>query len=334
MRFAIVGMPSTGKTTLFNLLTGADEPAGIYSEPGLKAGVASLPDDRLDGLAETVGAKKRNHASLECADVTGLVKREGAGLTTSPAVLAKVREFDALAVVARGDGAASDARELETELALGDLAMVERRITRLEKPRPKPAAEREKDEKEIELLLRLRQKLEGGRSCRELALSEDEEKLVRSFQFLGLKKKLLVINCDEAGDLAGGLKANLKLEAELNGLDESERAEFMEGLGIEGTFTERFAEKAVEAMELARFFTVVSGDVRSWLLPRGGTTLDAAAAIHTDMARAFIRAEVVPFDELQACGGFQGAKQSGKVRTEGKGYVVQDGDVITIRFSA
>ena len=336
MRFAIVGVPSSGKTTLFNLLTGAKEPpgGGGYAEPGLRAGVCFLPDGRLDDLAGMVAAKKKTHASMECADVTGLVRKEGAGLSVSAAILAKVREYDALVLVVRGDDSASQVRGLETEFALGDLEMVERRIARLENPKPKPASERERDEKELEILLRLRQKLEGGKQSRELELSDEEEKLVRSFQFLGLKRRLLVVNSEEWGNFPGGFRANLKLEAEINELDESERAEFMEGLGLAGSFAERFAEKAVEAMELVRFFTVVSGDVRSWLLPRGGTALDAAAAIHTDMAHSFIRAEVVPFGELRDCGGFKEAKKTGRLRTEGKGYAVRDGDVVTVRFSA
>ena len=204
MKFAIVGAPSSGKTTLFNLLTGAKGPAGGYSGPGLKLGVAFLPDRRLDVLAELVGAKKRTHASMECADVTGLVRKEGAGLSTSASILARVREFEALVVVVRGKAPAVEARELETEFALSDLEMVERRIVRLEKPRPKPAAEREKDEREFQVLLRLQRKLEGGKSCRELKLDADEEKLVSSFQFIGLKPRLLVMNGEGAKGLPAG----------------------------------------------------------------------------------------------------------------------------------
>jgi hypothetical protein len=142
------------------------------------------------------------------------------------------------------------------------------------------------------------------------------------------------MNGEGAKGFPGGLKSNLKLEAEVNELDEPERAEFMEDLGLGAPFGERFARSAVEAMELVRFFTVVSGDVRSWLLPRGSSAVDAAAAIHTDMARSFIRAEVVPFAGLEASGGFKGAKKAGRVRTESKAYTVRDGDVITVRFSA
>ena len=358
MNFTLFGYPKAGKTTLFNILTGARAEVSAYEEglrePNEKMRV--LPDSRLDVLAGFYPERKKVAAAVDVIDLAGI----SYGDVKSSVFLNALRKADGLIHVARGFhddliphaqpaiSPRDDIRAMEEELLIADLGSIEARLEKLDKDLKK--AKSPEGEKEREVLARLRAFLEDGRPLREFPFHEAEEKLVRSFAFLSQKPILHMINADEAD--AGRLPALEaeaaprrpgaavlafcgKIEREILEIEaEEEKRIFLAEYGLSEPTPGRFFPAALAVMETIFFYTVGKDEVRAWPLKRNSPALKAAGAIHTDIEKGFIRAEVVPFQVLAAHGSLHEAKEKGAIRLEGKDYVVQDGDVIYFRFSA
>jgi len=359
VQVTIVGLPGSGKTTVFNALTGAHADTGGFSggRAAPNMGVVKVPDERLDRLSELFHPRKTIPADVTYVDVAipAGATREG---TINPDVLALVRNADALLHVARafedGEGPPDpwrDVEALDLEFAIADLMVIEKRLEKLRTSgRHGSAAEREANAQEETLLARLEPELSAGHPLRAVSLSDDDELRLRGYRFLTQKPVMVVLNIDEgelgaAAELeaAGRLRYGLqqadvaalggKIEAELAQLSEADAALFMEDLGIVEPSRGRVIHLTYALLGLFSFFTAGEDECRAWTLPHGATSIDAAAAIHSDLARGFIRAEVVTYDDLIACGSMAEARKRGLLRSEGKTYAVRDGDVIEVLFN-
>ncbi|MBN2172451.1 MAG: redox-regulated ATPase YchF [Candidatus Krumholzibacteriota bacterium] len=352
MKIGLVGLPLTGKTTVFNLLTGrAEDTAGGKREAHLAT--IKVPDSRVERLAAIFQPKKATHAEIEFVDLPGFEAGRG-GLES--ARLNEMRNLDALvhvlrlfesATVPRHEccrGAEADARSLEQELILTDLVLVERRVERL---RSDIGKGRKELAPELALMERLRGLLEEETPLRAVELSETEAVLLRGYQLVSRLPVILLANTggtpdtDALADLAGPVEAgglgllamNAQAEWEIEQLPESERAEFLADLGVSEPARDRFIRAGYDLLHLISFFTVGDDELRAWTLERGGTALRAAGKIHSDMERGFIRAEVIACEEFLALGSMAAARKAGALRLEGRDYEVADGDILTIRFS-
>jgi GTP-binding protein YchF len=366
MQIAIVGLAGSGKTTVFNTLTRGHAETGGYGGLQLNVGVVKVPDERLDRLAELFHPKKIVHADVTYVDLPAPPpSHEGhVGAEELPAEhLARLRDSDALIHVVRAwdseahphpAGSVDPARDLEQldlEFILADLAMVDRRLERLQgSGRHGTPAEREANEREQVILERLKPALEAGRPIRDEPLDPDEEKILRGFRFLTQKPVLVLLNVGE-NDLAGApalvdrIRAaydhrhamvdalSARIEMELGELEPDEAAVFMDELGLQESSLDRVIKLSYQLVGLISFLTAGPDEVRAWPVPDGSTAVDAAGAIHTDLAHGFIRAETIAYEDLLAMGSMADAKKHGKVRSEGKTYHVRDGDVIEILFS-
>jgi hypothetical protein len=360
VQVTIVGLPGSGKTTVFNALTGAHADTGGFSggRAAPNMGVVKVPDERLDRLSELFHPRKTTPADVTYVDVAipAGATREG---TINPDVLALVRNADALLHVARAFDAAAegppdpwrDVEALDLEFTIADLMVIEKRLEKLRTSgRHGTPAEREANAQEEALLARLEPELSAGRPLRAVALSDEDELRLRGYRFLTQKPVLVVLNIDE-GQLAGASELEAagrvryaqpqtdvaalggKIEAELAQLSEADAALFMEDLGIAEPSRGRVIRLTYELLGLFSFFTAGDDECRAWTLRRGATSVDAAAAVHSDLARGFIRAEVVTYDDLIACGSMAEARKRGLLRSEGKTYAVRDGDVIEVLFN-
>ncbi len=359
MQVTIVGLPGSGKTTVFNALTGGTAETGTFSggRAAPNVGVVKVPDVRLDALSALFSPRKTTPADVTYVDVAlpAGAAREG---TVQPDVLALIRNADALLHVARAfeEGGAApdpwrDVEEMDLEFTVADLTVVEKRLERLQtQGRHGTPAEREAARLEEEVLARLRPHLEEGHALRDAQLSDDEERLLRGYRFLTQKPVLVVLNIDE-GQLptaerleaegrqrypqAASAVAALagKIEAEMAQLPSEDAAPFMEDLGIAEPSRGRVVRLTYELLGLLPFFTAGDDEVRAWTIRRGDTAVDAAGTIHSDLARGFIRAEVVTVDDLLALGSFAEARKRGVLRSEGKAYEMRDGDVIQVLFN-
>lgn len=361
-----MGLAASGKTTVFNTLTRGHAETGGYGALTLNVGVVKVPDARLDRLAELFKPKKVVHADVTYVDLPAPpASSEGhVGTEELPAEhLARLRESDALLHVVRAfeDSSlphaagsvdpARDIEQLDLEFILADLAMVDRRLERLgSSGRHGTPAEREANEREEEVLRRLKTELEAGRPIRDAGMSDDEAKRVRGFRFLTEKPVLVLLNVGE-GDLAEApaLVARIagsyrhehamvehlsaKIEMELGELDAADAATFMEELGIAESGLERIIRLSYELLGLISFLTAGPDEVRAWPIPAGSTAVDAAGTIHTDLAKGFIRAETVAYEDLVTLGSMAEARKAGRLRSEGRTYRVADGDVLEILFS-
>lgn len=366
MQIAIVGLAGCGKTTVFNTLTRGHAETGGYGGLQLNVGVVKVPDERLDKLAVLFKPKKIVHADVTYVDLPAPpASSEGhVGTDELPAEhLARLRDSDALLHVVRAwddaahphpsgsVDAARDLEQLDLEFILADLSMIDRRLERLKgSGRHGTPAEREANEREEEILSRLKPALEAGRPIRDETLDADEEKALRGFRFLTQKPVLVLINVGE-GDLAaapalvdrvgGGYEhrhamvdaLSAKIEMELGELEADEAAVFMEELGLAESSLDRVIKLSYTLVGLISFLTAGPDEVRAWPIPNSSNAVDAAGAIHTDLARGFIRAETIAYEDLLAMGTIAEAKKHGKVRSEGKTYRVRDGDVMEILFS-
>jgi hypothetical protein len=359
MQVTIVGLPGSGKTTVFNALTGAHADTGGFSggRAAPNMGVVKVPDERLDRLSELFHPRKTIPADVTYVDVAipAGATREG---TINPDVLALVRNADALLHVARAfDGSEGqpdpwrDVEALDLEFAIADLMVIEKRLEKLRTSgRHGSPAEREANAQEEELLARLEPELSAGHPLRAVSLSHDDELRLRGYRFLTQKPVLVVLNIDEgqlgaAAELEasgrvryGQQQADVaalggKIEAELAQLSEADAALFMEDLGIAEPGRGRVIHLTYALLGLFSFFTAGEDECRAWTLRHGANAVDAAAAIHSDLARGFIRAEVVTYDDLMACGSMAEARKRGLLRSEGKTYAVRDGDVIEVLFN-
>jgi len=355
MRVALVGPPQSGKSTLFAAVAEAGGSHVDTHRPDQPhVAVVKVPDERLDWLAGLFKPKKVHPAELEFLDLPGFDLADEAGrhrarthwadMQQSAMLVFVVRAFEDEAVPAyrsRVDPQA-DVEELLAEMLFADLDQVTNRIRKLEAAVKKPGPHREEQQRELELMKRLGEALEAERPVSEAVTGEAEEKLVRSFAFLSQKPILAAINCAEDAAAEPGpaelasvpcLHLSAKIEEEIAELPPAERREFLADLGVPESARDRLVRACYQRLNLASFLTYTSDECRAWTIPAGTDAVTAAGQIHTDIARGFIRAETVAFDDLKAAGDLKAAKAAGKVRLEGKNYLVQDGDVITFRFN-
>jgi len=355
MQIGIGGLPGSGKTTLFNALAHQHAHVGGYAGAEPNLAVVKVPDDRLDKLSELFQPVKHTPAEVRFVDVAGVAK--GMGQESSAAVLAHLRTVDVLLQVigafqSSGD-ARSDFEEFSLELQLADLQQIEKRLERLDKELRMGSkgtpAERAAKERELSVLERLRPVLESGQPARTVEMDGDEAKAIASFGFLTLKPTLVVLNLADEQDgsallssvaqLTGELPLTSvlalpgKLEMELSELSPEDAAEFMQALGVSGSELGGVTTEAYRLAELISFFTAGDDECRAWTIRRGTNAQDAAGEIHSDLARGFIRAEVIRWDRLLEAGSEAAAKKHGWVRQEGKSYVVADGDVLHVLFN-
>jgi ribosome-binding ATPase YchF (GTP1/OBG family) len=340
MKVGIAGFAGSGKSTVFHWLTGV-KPDPAAGQRG-QVGMAKIPDERLDWLSAHFRPKKTTPATIEFLDTPGLLATER---RDNPRRLAILREADGLLIVLSGFGGgnlADELRRFREELLFADLEIVTNRVTKLEEQfkKPKPAKEREADQAEMDLLRRIVVAFEEGRPASSLALKEEEEKAVRSFQLLTLKPELVFDNIDEGrigqapADLLAlvpnALQAPAKLEMELEELPEEDRKTFMQDLGLTSSARGDVLRAIYYGMKQIVFFTVGEDECRAWGLSAGDNAVTGAGKIHTDLAKRFVRAEVVSYDDFRRVGSMKEAKTHGVYRLEGKTYIVKDGDIMHI----
>jgi hypothetical protein len=361
MKVAIIGLPKSGKTTIFNALTKGKAEVAAYS-PTLapNIGVAKVPDSRLSTLEGMFQPKKTVPAEVSYIDIAGSIKgfgKEGAGgeflnyLTTADALLQVVRTFED-DQVPHPEGSIDPKRDiasLDLELAISDSAIIERRLEKLETSlKGAKAAEREAYLKEQVLLQKVKSGLEKDIPIRLQGLAKEELRMLANYQFLTAKPMLVVLNIGEkqipqAAQLEGEISALYpqfavvalcgKLEMELAQLSEAEAQEFREAMGLSKPALDRVIDLSYRLLGLISFFTTVSSELKAWTIPGGTPALQAAGKIHSDMERGFIRAEVISYSDLVSCGNLAEARKRGLLRTEGKNYIIQDGDVVTFLFN-
>jgi ribosome-binding ATPase len=355
VEIGVGGLPGAGKTTLFNALAHQHAQVGGYtgSEPNLA--VVKVPDERLDKLSELFQPRKHTPAEVRFIDIAGVAK--DMGQDSRAALLAHLRTVDVLLQVVGAfqpeRDALSDLEEFSLELQLADLGQIEKREDRLEKElrlgSKGTPQERTAKERELEVLQRLRPVLEAGQPVRSVELSPDEQRAVSSFGFLTQKPTLVVANLGDEQDGSAVLdrlrdvacqhpKADVlalpaRLEMELGELSPEDAAEFMQALGVSESQLPQVIRSAYTLAELVSFFTTGDDECRAWTIRAGTNAQDAAGAIHSDLARGFIRAEVIRWDQLLEAGSEAAAKKRGWVRQEGKGYLVSDGDVLHVLFN-
>jgi GTP-binding protein YchF len=356
MRVALVGPPQSGKTTLFAAVAEAGGSEVDTHRPDQPhAAVVKVPDERLAWVSELFGSRKTTPAELEFFDVPGMDLSDEAGRHHARTHWPAMRQSDMLVFVVRAfedDSVpayrgrmdpAADVRELLEEMLFADLDQVTTRIEKLEAAIKKPTADRDAQLRELELMKRLAEALEAERPVSEAVQSEGEDKLIRSFAFCSQTPMLVALNASE-DDLAGGgeddrieslpcVRLSAKIEEEIAQLPPEDRAEFLADLGLDEPARDRLIRACFRRMGLVSFFTPSEKETRAVTVPEGTDALTAAGEVHSDIARGFIRAEVVGFDDLKAAGDMKSARAAGTVRLEGKSYVVQDGDVVYFRFN-
>lgn len=366
-KLVIIGLPSSGKTTVFNALTGSEAETGTFAgdtaEPNLAT--VKVPDARLDWLTEMFQPQRRVPADVQYLDVAGIAKGI-AEKGMSGALLGHLSQADALVLVVRAfadenvphvEESVDPARDIETltlELLFSDLAAVDKRLDRIKSQLPKLSGrERETTERERALMERLKIALEADTPIREILakLDPEDEKTLRGFGFLTAKPLLILLNLGEEqlGETGERLVAEIaerftrtgiavdalagQIEMEIGRLDPADAEEFMRDLGITESGLDRVIRLSFALLGLMPFFTVGPDECRAWTIRRGATAVESAGEIHSDIQRGFIRAEVVGYDDLVSAGGMAEVKKLGKFRREGKEYVVQDGDIINFLFN-
>ncbi len=360
MIIGIVGLPNSTKTTIFNALTRGEVETTAFASGAfqVRRAMVEVPDPRVDRLSELFRPRKTTYARVEYKDVGGLAKGISDGglsgellgaIAQTDALLHVVRDFEDPDVPHPEDTVhpARDVAILDGELLLSDMVIVEKRLERLadQLRRPGASPERKANEAEQALLQRLAAALTDEIPVRDLALTPDEDKSIRGFQLLTAKPMLIVLNTgdkdvpDPTTVLSYAHRQSAlatirgKLEAELAVLDPEHQAELMAAYGVTEPGLHRVIRLSYALLGLHSFFTVGDDEVRAWTIPVGARAVEAAGTIHSDLARGFIRAEVVGYDDLVAAGSLAEAKRHGQMRLEGKEYVVRDGDVLNIRFN-
>lgn len=360
MKTGIIGLPQVGKTSLFRIVTGAALSERAHASPReAHLGTARVPDDRLDKLAALYNPRKLVHAAVEYVDVAAIGKEAlketayTAQLRAVDALAHVVRAFDDPAVPHVGDiDPLRDVKNVDFDLMVSDLGQIEKRLERLEKDIRKMKAP--ELERERELLQRAQAHLENERPLREMEMAAEDKKRIRGFMFLSEKPLLVVLNVNESSDLGRALDAAPeqyklgevaarpstgvtavcgKVEAELAEMSAADAAEFLASYGLTESGMVRFVRKTYDLLGLISFFTVGEDECRAWTIPRDTRTVEAAGAIHSDLSKHFIRAEVIRWDQLLEAGSEAAARARGTLRLEGKEYIVQDGDVMHVRHS-
>ena len=361
MDLGIIGLERSGKTTVFNAVTGGHARSERYGGTEPNIGVVKVPDDRLDRLRAALQSRKTTYVEARYLDFPGSLSVKGDG--AAGAHLAALAQVDALVHVVRAfreesvphpEGSVDPHRDIANvnlELAFADIGLLQRRYEKLEiAARSAPRGERDADERELALVQRLRDALEREEPLRGQELSPDERRIISGYQLLTDRPLLILISIDEADIVrAGEIEEEFsdrwagtgvetaalcgKLEQELTELSEEEAAEFRTDLGLEEGGLQRMLRLSQHVLGLITFFTVGDTDAHAWAIRTGSTAREAAGKVHSDIERGFIRAEIIGWDQLLACGSYSEARKRGLLRTEGKQYVVQDGELLNVLFN-
>jgi GTP-binding protein YchF len=345
MKVALLGLMQSGKSTLFSAISGKKMlPAGTTN---IEQAVVACPDERIDWLTDLYKPKKTVFATIECLDVPGLSFADDHGRAAARRLIDQIRAVDMLALVVGGyeSGAnpVKDLNDLRTELLLTDLALVTTRIEKLEKEAHKPSKTQAHDKAELELQKKLQSAIESEKPISSVIANEAELEMIKSLGFLTLKPMVVAVNVDE-GSLDKKFDFGLdqstpvisvcaKIDYELSQLDAESRQQFMADLGITESAAGKFVHGCYRTLGLISFLTVGPDEVRAWPIKQGTSAHDAAGKVHSDIKRGFIRAETFGFDDVKQLGSEKAIKAAGKIRLEGKEYIVRDGDIINFRFN-
>jgi GTP-binding protein YchF len=355
LKVALLGLMQSGKSTILSAVSGKKIPP--IGSTAIEEAIMQVPDERLDWLRDYYKPKKTTYATIDCLDLPGFDFMDEHGRAAARRLINQIRTVELLVLVVRSFqnpsvppyrnkvNPAGNLLELKTELLLADLELVTTRIEKLEKQVHKPTKTQAHDKAELILQKKLQDAIESERPIRSVIENDAEHEMIKSLGFLTLKPMAVAVNVDEnqldekfnfSNEIEGSvpvISICAKLEDELAQLDEQSRAEFKADLGITESAASRFVQSCYSALGLISFLTIASDELRAWPIKRGTNAHDAAGKVHTDMKRGFIRAETFAFEDLKELGGEKALKAAGKIRLEGKDYIVQDGDVINFRFN-